>query len=75
MAKAKLGWKVEVGFVTEVNPVPFCINFERAPVWLLALEPSICSGVYFREVKSDRALLALLEDRGFDSTLFNRAVS
>jgi hypothetical protein len=76
MAKAKLGRKVEVGFVTEVNPVPFCIIFERArPVWLLALEPSICSGVYFREGKSARALLALLEDRGFDSTLFNRAVS
>jgi hypothetical protein len=60
--------------VTEVTPVPFYLIFEKAPVWLLALEPSICSGVYFSGVDSAGDLLALLKDRGCDPTLFNRAV-
>jgi hypothetical protein len=42
--------RVETGFVMEVRPESFQLSFERAPVWLLALEPSMCSAVYFKDV-------------------------
>jgi hypothetical protein len=67
--------RVETSFVTEVSPEPFQLSFERAPVWLLALEPSMCPGVYFKDVGSPHALLKLLNERGHDPTLFNRAVT
>jgi hypothetical protein len=41
------GRRSEVGFVSERRPEPFLLSFERAPVWLLALEPSVCSAVFF----------------------------
>jgi hypothetical protein len=71
----KTARKVEVGFVTEVTPVPFYLIFEKAPVWLLALEPSICSGVYIGGVSSPKELLELLASRGCDPTLYNRTVA
>jgi hypothetical protein len=64
-----------VSFVTKVNPVPFEITFERASVWLLALEPPICSGVYFLGFDNAHDFLEILKDRGVNPTLFNRAVS
>jgi hypothetical protein len=48
---SKCDRKFEVGFVTKVTPVPFHLIFERAPVWLLAMEPSICSRVYFTGIE------------------------
>jgi hypothetical protein len=71
----KNGRNVEVGFVTGVTPVPFYLIFERAPVWLLVLEPSICSGVYFTEIENAHGLLKLLNEQGCDPALFNRAVT
>jgi hypothetical protein len=65
----------EVGFVSKSSPEPFRLSFERAPVWLLALEPSICSATYIMGVKSATDLLELLSSRGEDPTLFNRAVT
>jgi hypothetical protein len=67
--------KVEVGSVTKVNPVPFEIIFETVPVWLLVLEPSICSGVYFRGFDTAHNFLEIVKGRGVGPTLFNRAVS
>jgi hypothetical protein len=64
-----------VGFVTEVTPVPFLLIFERAPVWLLALEPSICLGVYFTGIENAYGLLKLLNDQGCDPTQLNQAVT
>jgi hypothetical protein len=61
--------------VSERRPEPFLLSFERAPVWLLALEPSVCSAVFFVGVKSAKELLGVLESRSEDPTLFNRAVA
>ena len=66
---------MEVGFVTEVTPFPFFLIFENAPVWLLALEPSICLEVHFSGVDSAKDLLGLLKDHGCDPSLFNLAVA
>jgi hypothetical protein len=66
--------KVEVGFVTEIAPEPFRLRFERCPIWLLALEPSVCSSVHLPEVPSANALLGLLHAGGHDPTLYNRSV-
>ena len=63
-----------MGYVTELSPEPFQLSFERSPVWLLALEPSMCSAVYFTDVRSPHALLAMLHEQGCDPTLFNRSV-
>jgi hypothetical protein len=57
-----------------VTPVPFHLIFEMAPVWLLALEPTICSGVYISGVSSAHDLLGLLDERGCNPTLYNQAV-
>jgi hypothetical protein len=65
----------EVGFVSKSSPQPFRLLFEQAPVWLLALEPSICSAGYIGGVKNATDLLELLRSRGEDPTLFNRAVT
>jgi hypothetical protein len=65
----------EVGFFSKSSPQPFRLLFERAPVWLLALVPSICSAAYIGEVKNVIDLLELLRSRGEDPTLFNRAVT
>jgi hypothetical protein len=56
-------------------PEPFCLVFEQAPVWLLALEPSMCSAAYISGIKSANNFLELLRSRGQDPTLFNRAVT
>jgi hypothetical protein len=67
--------QVKIGFVTKVSPEPFQLSFERSPIWLLALEPSMCSGEYFKDVASPHALLELLARCGYNSTLFNRPVT
>jgi hypothetical protein len=66
--------KVEVGYVMESAPEPFRLRFERSPVWLLALEPSVCSSVHLPGVPSAGALLALLRAGGHNTTLYNRSV-
>jgi hypothetical protein len=65
----------EVGCVSKSSPEPFRLLFKRASVWLLALEPSICSAAYIMGVRSAAKLLELLSSRGEDPTLFNQAVT
>ena len=69
------GRQSEVGFVSARRPEPFLLSFERAPVWLLALEPCVCSAIFFVGVRSAKELLGVLESRSEDPTLFNRAVA
>jgi hypothetical protein len=66
--------KVEVGYVTESAPEPFRLRFERSPVWLLALEPSVCASVHLPDVPSASALLGLLRAGGHNVSLYNRSV-
>ena len=61
--------------MSERRPEPFLLSFERAPVWLLALETSVCSAVFFVGVRSAKELLEVLDSRSKDPTLFNRALA
>jgi hypothetical protein len=53
----------------------FLLVFERTPVWLLALEPSMSSKVYIRGVAGLVHVASSLTVQGHDHTLFLRAAT
>ena len=44
--------KVEAGVIKKYHPLSFCIIFEHAPIWLLALDPSFVVKVYLSDMFS-----------------------
>ena len=66
--------RVEIGFVQEVSQEGFFLIFERTPVWILALEPTMCSRVHIGGFTGLADLTKGLMTLGYDHTLFSRAI-
>jgi hypothetical protein len=67
--------QVERGILQAPIRREFCINFERTPVWLLALEANVVDHLWILGLVDASSFYAALEAAGTDSALFRAAVN
>ena len=67
--------KVEAGVIKTYQPLSFCIIFEHAPIWLLALDPSFVVKVYLSDMFSFDHFYSHLTQLKIDQKLYSNYIS
>ena len=67
--------RVEEGVIMKIQPQSFCIIFEKAPIWLLALDPSYVVKIYLSEIFSFDHLYSHLLELKIDQSLYTNVIS
>ena len=60
----------ERGQIQAYQSHSFCILFETAPIWLLALRPNICHWIYLPTCNSLEHLISIITQHKIDKTLY-----
>ena len=60
----------ERGQIQAYQSHSFCILFETAPIWILALRPNICRWIYLPTCNSLEHLISIISQHKIDKTLY-----